>query len=240
MAGDRLGRRPLLRFWPALAVAGAALVLEPMPAGIAIQGLIVGLVGALVAVGMALLYQSNRIVNFAQADLGLAPAVLAVSLAVYGGVSWFIAVPVGLVAAIALGCVVELVIIRRFRRAPRLVLMVATIGLAQLLAAASLFIPSWWHKTPATLQLHAPIDLHVTVRPLVFSADHVVAAIVAAFLAGTANVFVAKETADRQDTLETLKADSGKTLTVVQSDEQNRKDFFGHVEYNYSCVFHVG
>ena len=104
MAGDRLGRRPLLRFWPALAVAGAALVLEPMPAGIAIQGLIVGLVGALVAVGMALLYQSNRIVNFAQADLGLAPAVLAVSLAVYGGVSWFIAVPVGLVAAIALGC----------------------------------------------------------------------------------------------------------------------------------------
>src|SRR5947209_9020962 len=179
MAGDRLGRRPLLRFWPALAVAGAALVLEPMPAGIAIQGLIVGLVGALVAVGMALLYSSNRIVNFAQADLGLAPAVLAVSLAVYGGVSWFIAVPVGLVAAIALGCVVELVIIRRFRRAPRLVLMVATIGLAQLLAAASLFIPAWWHKTPATLQLHVPLDLHFTVRPLVFSADHLLAALVA-------------------------------------------------------------
>jgi hypothetical protein len=33
---------------------------------------------------------------------------------------------------------------------------------------------------------------------------------------------------------------SGKTLSVVSSDEQSRKDFLGHVEYNYSCVFHVG
>src|SRR4029077_4450852 len=138
-AGDRLGRRPLLNYWPAIAVAIAALVFAPMPAGIALQGLIVGLVGALVAVGMALLYQSNRIVNFAQADLGLAPAVLAVSLAVYGGVSWFVAIPVGLVTAIVIGGVVEVVIVRRFRRASRLVLMVATIGLAQLFAAASLF-----------------------------------------------------------------------------------------------------
>jgi hypothetical protein len=32
----------------------------------------------------------------------------------------------------------------------------------------------------------------------------------------------------------------GKTLSVVSSDEQSRKDFLGHVEYNYSCVFHVG
>src|SRR3954465_10594267 len=145
VAGGQLGRRLLSRFWPAIAVAAGALVLEPMPAGIVLQGLIVGLVGALVAVGLALLYQSDRIVNFAQADLGLAPAVLAVSLAVYGGVSWFVAVPVGLGGAGALGCVVELVIIRRFRNSSRLILMVATIGLAQLLAAASLFIPAWWH-----------------------------------------------------------------------------------------------
>lgn len=32
----------------------------------------------------------------------------------------------------------------------------------------------------------------------------------------------------------------GKTLSIVSSDEQSRKDFIGHVEYNYSCVFHVG
>ena len=31
----------------------------------------------------------------------------------------------------------------------------------------------------------------------------------------------------------------GKTLSLVSSDEQFRKDFLGHVEYNYSCVFRV-
>jgi branched-chain amino acid transport system permease protein len=222
MAGDQL-RRLLSRFWPALAVAAAALVFEPMPAGIVLQGLIVGLVGALVAVGMALIYQSNRIVNFAQADLGLAPAVLAVSAAVYGGVSWFVAVPIGLVIALALGCVVEQVVVRRFRRAPRLVLMVATIGLAQLFAAATLFIPAWWHKTPATLQLHIPVDLNFTVRPLVFTADHVLAALVApAILLGLAaalrftTVGVAiRASADRADRARLLGIDVDGLQTVV-------------------------
>src|SRR5581483_6782021 len=168
-------------------------------------------------------YQSNRIVNFAQADLGLAPAVLAVSAAVYGGVSWFVAVPVGLVIALALGCVVEQVIIRRFRKAPRLVLMVATIGLAQLLAAATLFIPAWWHKSPATLQLHVPLHLNFTVRPLVFSGDHVLAALVApAILIGLAvalrytNVGVAiRASADRADRARLLGIDVDGLQTVV-------------------------
>jgi branched-chain amino acid transport system permease protein len=222
MAGDQL-RRLLSRFWPALAVVAVALVLEPMPAGIALQGLIVGLVGALVAVGMALIYQSNRIVNFAQADLGVVPAVIAVSAAVYGGVSWFVAVPVGLVIALALGCVVEQVIIRRFRQAPRLVLMVATIGLAQFLAAASLFIPAWWHKNPTTLQLHVPVNLNFTLRPLVFTADHVLAAVVApAILLGLAaalrftNVGVAiRASADRADRARLLGVDVDGLQTVV-------------------------
>jgi hypothetical protein len=31
----------------------------------------------------------------------------------------------------------------------------------------------------------------------------------------------------------------GKTLKLLSSDEQNNKDFFGHVTYNYGCVFQV-
>src|SRR5947209_8469867 len=129
MAADRHGRglsalvtRPsagVARFWPASAVAAGALLFAPMPAGVALQGLILGLVGALVAVGMALLYRSNRILNFAQADLGAAPAVFAVCLVLYSGLNWFLAVAIGAAGALAVGGVVELVIIRRFFRAPR-------------------------------------------------------------------------------------------------------------------------
>jgi branched-chain amino acid transport system permease protein len=147
MGADRRGRSlppQLTRFGPAIFVAALSAVLFPLPAGVALQGLIVGLVGALVAVGMSLLYRANRILNFAQADLGAVPAIFAVSLVVYGGMNYLLAVTIGLAGALLLGTIVELVIIRRFFRAPRLILTVATIGLAQLLAVLSLFIPDLW------------------------------------------------------------------------------------------------
>jgi len=65
---------------PALAVLAVQLIFFPMPFGVVLQGVIVGLLGALVAVGMALIYRANRVLNFAQVQLGLAPTVLAVSL----------------------------------------------------------------------------------------------------------------------------------------------------------------
>ena len=99
---------------PALAVLAVQMILFPLPLGVTLQGVIVGLLGALVAVGMALVYRANRILNFAQVQLGLAPTVLAVSLIVYAGVNYFLAVTVGLLGSLLLGSLVELVIIRRF------------------------------------------------------------------------------------------------------------------------------
>jgi branched-chain amino acid transport system permease protein len=56
---------------------------------------------------------------------------------------------------------------------------VATIGLSQLLAVGSLFIPAIWGKTPTTTQIHAPITIRFVVAPIVFSADHLIALVVA-------------------------------------------------------------
>ncbi|HEY5154552.1 MAG TPA: ABC transporter permease [Acidimicrobiales bacterium] len=166
-------------FAPAAAILAVQLLLFPIPVGVAFQGLILGLLGALVAVGMALIYRANRILNFAQSELGAVPTVLAVSLVAFAGLNYFLAVAMGLVAAVALGSLVELVIIRRFFNAPRLILTVATIGLAQLLAVGSLFIPAIWGKTPTTTQIHAPFTVRFVLDPIVFSADHLIALIVA-------------------------------------------------------------
>src|SRR3546814_10282173 len=54
---------------PALILA-VQLVLFPVPLGVWVRGAIVGGATALLALGMALIYRSNRIVNFAQGDLG--------------------------------------------------------------------------------------------------------------------------------------------------------------------------
>src|SRR3546814_18391252 len=56
---------------PALILA-VQLVLFPVPLGVWVRGAIVGGATALLALGMALIYRSNRIVNFAQGDLGAA------------------------------------------------------------------------------------------------------------------------------------------------------------------------
>ena len=106
------------------------------------------------AVGLALVYRANRIVNFAQGDLGAVPAIFAILLvakdAPGGAPDWMTGIPypvaivVGLAAAIFLGFLVERTFINRFCRSPRLVLTVATIGVAQLLTALALFMPGWF------------------------------------------------------------------------------------------------
>ena len=56
-------------------------------------------------------------------------------------VNYFVAVAIGLVLAAAIGWLVEVAVIRRFRKAPRLILTVATIGIAQVLAGLAILIP---------------------------------------------------------------------------------------------------
>lgn len=102
-------------------------------------GALYGLIGA----SVILVYRTNRIVNFAVAGLGAAPAVLAILLIVLKGWSWYIAFPLALVGGAALGALVDVMVIRRFANSPRLILTVATIGIAQLLAYISFLIPIW-------------------------------------------------------------------------------------------------
>ena len=52
----------------------------PTPSGVAVYGIIIGSFTALLAFGLALIYRSNRVINFAQADLGAVPASLCVAL----------------------------------------------------------------------------------------------------------------------------------------------------------------
>ena len=44
-----------------------------MPLGLWMRGVVLGMLTALLAIGLALVYRANRIVNFAQADLGFVP-----------------------------------------------------------------------------------------------------------------------------------------------------------------------
>lgn len=173
-------RRALTTFGPALAILAVQLVLFPVPPGVFVRGLVVGGLTALIALGMALIYRSNRILNFAQPDLGSLPAVLVFMLMTAWGVPWIPSVLVGIASSLLLGAVVELAIIRRFRRAPRLLLTVATLGLAQLLTAAAILLPRLWDDERLIApRIEPPFTLRFEIDPLVFSANDLLAAIVA-------------------------------------------------------------
>ena len=150
----------------------------PAPMGIVLNGALVGGRIALIALGIALVYRANRIVNFAQGDLGAVPAVLGVMLVVAWGWSYWLGLFVGLLAAVLLGVLVEGLIIRRFFTAPRLVLTVATIGLSQLLAGAGLFLPRAFGDESFGTRLPQPFDASWVFGGVTFNANDIFTMIV--------------------------------------------------------------
>ena len=106
------------------------------PPAILFQGVIAGLLNALIAVGLVLIYRSTRIINFSQGALGAAGGVFTYNLAVLNGWPFLLAFLGGVIVAAFLGFLVEIALIRRFFNAPRLVLTVLTIATLGVLGGA--------------------------------------------------------------------------------------------------------
>lgn len=113
------------------------------PLGIFLYGVATGALYGLLAVGIILVYRTNRIINFAAAAIGATPAIAAVLLGVLKGWPYAATLPVVLIGSTLVGAVVDFTIIRRFASAPRLIVTVATIGISQILAFIGIYIPIW-------------------------------------------------------------------------------------------------
>jgi branched-chain amino acid transport system permease protein len=149
--------------------------LWPAPIGVYVQGMVIGGLTALIAFGLALVYRANRIINFAAGDLGGVPAALSVLLILGPGVNYVLAVPIGLVAALALGGVVEFVFIRRFFKAPRLILTVATIAVSQILAGIATALPRAFGLSRPPTDFPSPFHLTFSIGSVVFRGNEVLA-----------------------------------------------------------------
>src|SRR4051812_256413 len=150
----------------------------PAPLGVIVNGALVGSRVALIALGIALVYRANRVINFSAGDLGQLPATLAVLLVLSWGWNFYVSAGVGLVSAILLGFLVERLIIRRFYKPPRLVVTVATIGIAQLLTAVALFMPDWFGDLQVAPRLDPPFTMHMSLPGVIFNAADLTTAFV--------------------------------------------------------------
>jgi ABC-type branched-subunit amino acid transport system ATPase component/ABC-type branched-subunit amino acid transport system permease subunit len=126
----------------ALAIA-TILYPDEVPTGIVFKGALFGSATGLLGVGLVLTYRTTRIINFSYGAMGSLGGGLAAALAEGKGWNWGQAALAGVATGVVVGATVERFIIRRFANAPRLVLTVATIGLAQLLGGLAVYLPTW-------------------------------------------------------------------------------------------------
>ncbi len=94
----------------------------------ALSGITSGSIYAIVAIGFNIIYNTTGIVNFAQGEFVILGAMLAITLALYMPV--MLAVVLAVLITAAIGGLLELVFIRRFRHASPLRLIIITIGLS--------------------------------------------------------------------------------------------------------------
>ena len=145
---------------------------DVIPWGVVAQGVIFGTSYALLAMGLILIYRTTRIVNFAYGAMGAMPGSLTVGLFVEKGWNYWLAILLGLAVGAASGAAIDVLIVRRFARSSRLVLTVATIGLAQILGAIGLVIGVLLGTDALIGNIDTPISASFSIRPYPIRGDH--------------------------------------------------------------------
>lgn len=146
---------------------------EKAPWGIVVSGVIIGTVTALLAMGLILIYRTNRFINFAYGSMGSFAGVLAIGLYLEKGVPFFLALAIGVVLGVVTGAVVDLVV-RRFRTSSRLILTVASLGIGQMLAVFELLISNkLLHFVSLTGGFEIPMNLRLDMGVKTLTGDEI-------------------------------------------------------------------
>src|ERR1700677_1434451 len=170
-----------------LTVAAALILLFAVPAlwphaaprGQILNGAEFGAVNGLLALGLVLTYRASRVINFSYGAMGALAATVAVELNLAHHVNWFVCIGIGLVAGAALGLFVDFVIRWPFFTAPRLIVMVVPIGLAQLFGGIQLLVTGWLGGPSIVGGVTTPLSAqHVLIFPVLFNGNDLLIAIV--------------------------------------------------------------
>ena len=105
------------------------------------NGIVQGLVYGLVAMGIVLIYRSTRVINFAVGNMGLIGSVTFALMIINYDFPFWVAFALAILIGALVGGFLELTVVRRLFAAPRVILVVATVGIAQLAQAVIRALP---------------------------------------------------------------------------------------------------
>ncbi|HEV2056931.1 MAG TPA: branched-chain amino acid ABC transporter permease [Methylomirabilota bacterium] len=97
------------------------------------NGVLVGLMYALIALGFVLVYKATDAINFAQGEFVMIAALVVAGGLAAGGMPLWLAISLGLASMVAFGFALERVVLRRLIGRPVVAVVMATIGLASIL-----------------------------------------------------------------------------------------------------------
>jgi branched-chain amino acid transport system permease protein len=100
---------------------------------VVVNGFFVGLVYALLGVGIVVIYRGARVINFAYSETGMIAAFVFADLWLSDGRPMVLALIAGLTLATAIGALTEVLVARPLRNEPPVIAMVGTFGVASLL-----------------------------------------------------------------------------------------------------------
>ena len=153
-----------------------------------LNGMMVGALYSLVALGFVLIYKASDVINFAQGDLVMFAAyIVAASLQLYGLPLW-LAVLLGLGGMIVLGFAIEKLVLQHLIGRPVVAVIMATIGLASFLQGMA---PFFWGVETKNLPLPVP-DVPLFLGPILLSPLDLIAAATALLSIGLIGWFFTK------------------------------------------------
>jgi branched-chain amino acid transport system permease protein len=123
-----------------------------------VNGLLVGMMYALVALSFVLIYKATSVINFAQGELVMFGGFVAAAMLTVYGFPLVVALPSALGLMVALGFVLERGMLRPLIGRPVIGIIMATVGLASVLRGLA---PMIWGAATKDLPLPLPV------RPLV-------------------------------------------------------------------------
>ena len=112
-----------------------------------INGLHIGSIYALIALGYTMVYGIVKLINFAHGDIIMVGAYVSLLLITNSGLPYYLAIPITMVFCAVLGVVIERLAYKPLRHAPRISVLITAIGVSFFLEYASMYFVS---PTPRT------------------------------------------------------------------------------------------
>jgi branched-chain amino acid transport system permease protein len=106
----------------------------------AVNGMLVGLMYSLVAIGIVLIYKSSSVPNLAQGSMTMLGAYVVLAFANNAGAPIWLAIPLAIVTMFVIGIGIERVALRRLAGRPIIMILMLTLGLEIFLRAGSMTI----------------------------------------------------------------------------------------------------